>query len=443
MSATPLSKDGSMNRDVWRLAAPIILSNVSVPLLGAVDTAVVGHLPGPQYIGAVALGALIFSFIYWAFGFLRMGTTGFCAQALGASDTDEVRSILARAILVAGGLSLGLLLLQWPIKELAFTLIDASDAVEHLAREYYQIRIWGAPAALANFALVGWFIGVRDARAALLMQLVMNGLNIVLDLWFVVGLDWGVAGVAWASLISEISAIGVGLMLARRNLRAIGGHWIKARIFDTPRLMRMLVVNVDIFIRTLCLQTAFAYFTAQGAKMGDVVLAANAILLNFQGIMAYALDGFAHAVEALAGGALGARNRQVFRQAVKTSTLWALLFAVIFSLGYTLFGNWMVDIMTNLEDIRALARVYLPWMILSPVLSVWSFQLDGIFIGATRTAEMRNAMVASLIVFAIAVFVLVPAFGNHGLWAALSVLMIVRALTLALFYPALEKSVEA
>ncbi|MBL6932095.1 MAG: MATE family efflux transporter [Rhodospirillales bacterium] len=431
-----------MNRDVWHLAAPIILSNVSVPLLGAVDTAVVGHLPGPQYIGAVAIGALIFSFIYWGFGFLRMGTTGFCAQALGAKDNDEVRSVLARAILAAIGLSLLVLVLQWPIKELAFGLLDASGQVEELAREYYQIRIWSAPAALVNYALVGWFIGIRNTRAALVMQLVMNGLNIFLDLWFVMGLDLGVAGVAWATLISEVVAIGVGLILARRNLLKIGGHWVKSHILNSDRLAQMLAVNRDIFIRTLCLQAAFALFTAQGAKMGDAVLAANAILLNFQSIMAYALDGFAHAVEALAGGFLGAKDRNGFRQAVKTSSLWALVFAVIFSLAYAIFGGQLVDLMTNLEDIRALARDYMPWMILTPLLSVWSFQLDGIFIGATRTADMRNAMLFSLAIYGLALALLVPTLGNHGLWAAFAVLMIARAVTLGLYYPDLEKSVE-
>jgi MATE family multidrug resistance protein len=432
----------SMNRDVWRLAAPIMLSNVSVPLLGAVDTAVVGHLPGAHHIGAVAIGALIFNFIYWGFGFLRMGTTGLTAQALGAGDSDEVRSMLARAIIAAVILGLGILALQWPIAALTFNLIEASNQVEGLAGEYYQIRIWGAPATLLNIAMVGWFIGIHNARAAMISQLVMNGLNVVLDLWFVNGLGLGVAGVAWASLISEFAAIGVGFALVHRSLKLIGGHWIRQRIFDSQRLQRLLAVNGDIFIRTLCLQAGVVLFTAQAAKMGDTVLAANAILLNFQGIMAYALDGFAHAVEALAGGFLGARNRQGFRQAVKTSTIWAAGFAVLFSLLYWLLGGLMIDVMTNIDEIRTLTRVYMPWIILMPILSVWGFQLDGIFIGATRTADMRNAMVFSLIIFVMAVVVLVPAFANHGLWAAMALFMIVRAATLGYYYPALERSVE-
>jgi MATE family multidrug resistance protein len=432
----------AMHRDVWQLAFPIILSNVSVPLLGIVDTAVVGHLPGPQYIGAVAIGAVIFGFLYWGFGFLRMGTSGFTAQALGAGDSIEVRSVLARGLIAAALFSLLVLMFQWPIKVLAFGLIDASGQVEILAWEYYQARIWGAPATLANYAMVGWFIGIRNTRAVLIMQLIMNGLNIVLDLWFVMGLGLGVAGVAWASVISEFVAIGIGFILVRRNLLIIGGHWIKERIFDTNKLKRLIAVNRDIFLRTLCLQAAFALFTALGARMGDAVLAANAILLNFQSLMAYALDSFAHAVGALAGGFLGAKNRNNFRQAVKVSTIWAAFFAIILSLLYGLFGGLLVDFMTDIEDVRTLTRVYLPWMILTPLISVWSFQLDGIFIGATRTADMRNAMMISLLVFILALSLLVPAYANHGLWAALTVLMITRAIALGFYYPALEKSVE-
>jgi MATE family multidrug resistance protein len=432
----------AMHRDVWQLAFPIILSNVSVPLLGIVDTAVVGHLPGPQYIGAVAIGALIFGFLYWGFGFLRMGTSGFTAQALGAGDGVEVRSVLARGLIAAALFSLLVLTFQWPLKVMAFGLINASGQVEILAWEYYQARIWGAPATLANYAIVGWFIGIRNTRAVLIMQLVMNGLNIVLDLWFVMEMGLGVAGVAWASVISEYVAIGIGLILVRRNLIIIGGHWIKESVFDTDKLKRLIAVNRDIFLRTLCLQAALALFTALGARMGDTVLAANTILLNFQSLMAYALDAFAHAVGALAGGFLGAKDRNSFRQAVKVSTIWAVIFAIIFSLFYGMFGGLLVDFMTDIEDVRTLTRVYLPWMILTPLISVWSFQLDGIFIGATRTADMRNSMMISLLVFILALGLLVPIYANHGLWAALIVLMIARAITLGLYYPALEKSIE-
>ncbi len=432
-----------MNRDVWHLAAPIILSNISVPLLGAVDTAVVGHLPGAHHIGGVAIGSLIFSFVYWGFGFLRMGTGGLTAQAFGAGNADEVRSVFARAALLAVALGLAVVVLQWPLGELAFTALDASDDVERLAEGYYYIRVWGAPAALLNYAMVGWFIGIRDAKSALVMQVAMNGVNIILDLWFVIGLDLGVEGVAWATLISEVGAIAIGGYLMQRNLRRLGGTWQRSAILDGARLRHLLAVNRDIFIRTLGLQLSFAAFTAMGARMGDAVLAANAVLMIFQSIMAYALDGFAHAAEALAGGYLGAGNRAKFRHAVRISSLWALGFAAFFTMIYGIFGGLMIDMITNLADIRALARDYLLWTVISPLISVWSFQLDGIFIGATRTADMRNAMLQAVVVYAAALAVLVPAYGNHGLWASLMVLMVARAITLGMRYPALERSVEA
>ncbi len=432
----------NMNRDVWHLAGPIILSNVSVPLLGAVDTAVVGHLPGAHYIGGVAIGSLIFSFVYWGFGFLRMGTGGLTAQAYGAGNADEVRSVFARAALLALILGLVVLILQWPVGELAFLLLDASDDVEELAQSYYAIRIWGAPAALLNYAMVGWFIGIRDARSALIMQVAMNGTNIVLDLWFVMGLELGVEGVAWATLISEVGAIAIGAILMGRNLWRVGGTWKIPEIFDGARLARLLAVNRDIFIRTLGLQLSFAAFTAIGARMGDAVLAANAVLMIFQSIMAYALDGFAHAAEALAGGYLGAGKRAEFRHAVKVSSLWALAFAAFFTVLYGLFGGLIIDAITDISEIRLLAREYLLWTIVSPFVSVWSFQLDGIFIGATRTADMRNAMLQAVVVYAAALVLLVPAFGNHGLWAALMVLMVARAVTLGIRYPALERSID-
>jgi len=247
---------------VWRLAGPIILSNITVPLLGAVDTAVVGHLSEAYHLGAVAVGAMIFNFLYWAFGFLRMGTTGFTAQAYGAGDGDEVRANLARALLLAVALGLAMVALQGPIAAVAFGLLEASPQVEQSARLYVVIRIWAAPAALAGFALLGWFIGIQNTRAALLVQLAMNGVNIVLDLIFVLGFGWGVAGVAVATLIAQYAGLGVGLWLVRQNLSRIGGHFRNASIWHGRRLRRLFAVNFDIFLRSLFLLFASAYFTA-------------------------------------------------------------------------------------------------------------------------------------------------------------------------------------
>ena len=325
------ARNGDWHGRVWRLAGPIILSNVSVPLLGIVDTAVVGHLPGPQYIGAVAVGAMIFSVVYIGFNFLRMGTTGITAQALGANDPDEVRATLARAIIVAVVLGIALVVIQRPIAWIAFPLVDAGDNVESLADAYYSIRIWGAPAALINFAFLGWFIGIQNTRAALILQIAMNGINIVLDLWFVLGLGLGVEGVAYATLISEVGAVVLGVWLMGRSLPAIGGAWRRASIIDGGRTRRLLAINRDIFIRTICLMLSFAVFTALGARLGVTVLAANAVLMNLQVFMAYALDGFAFAVESLAGAALGARDSRAFpRRRQGHDNLGAGLFALFY-----------------------------------------------------------------------------------------------------------------
>ena len=261
------------NARVWALAGPIIVSNISTPLLGAVDTAVVGHLPDPAYIGGVAVGAVIFNFLFWGFGFLRMGTTGFTAQALGAGDRAELRAILARALLLAALLGALLILLQGPIGWVSFLLFEASDQVEGFARSYYEIRIWSAPAALANYAMLGWLLGTRRAGAVLLIQVVLNGINIILDLVFVLGLGWGVEGVALASLLAELAAMVLGLTVVARALRGDGGAWDWPRIAARERLAVLLRANLNILVRTLCLVLAFAYFTARSATMGDVLLA--------------------------------------------------------------------------------------------------------------------------------------------------------------------------
>ena len=428
---------------MWRLAAPIIVSNFTVPLLGAVDTAVVGHLDEAYYLGAVAVAALIFNFLYWGFGFLRMSTTGFTAQAHGADDGDEVRAALARALIVAAGLALAILLLQRPVLAIALRLIEASPEVEEHARTYFAIRIWGAPAALGNYVVLGWFLGRQNARAGLALQVVINGLNIALDLVFVVGLGLAVAGVALATLIAEYAGLALGLVMVAVALRRLGGRWRRARILDAPRLRRMAAVNRDIFVRTLCLVSAFAYLTAQGAKMGDAILAANAVLLNMVHFMSYGLDGFAHATEALVGRAVGARDRAAYRGAVRASTALALATAAAFAAVFALFGAAIIDALTGVAEVRAAARAVLPWMIVAPLVSVWSYQLDGIFIGAVRSAEMRNAMIASLVVFVAAVTVLKPAMGNHGLWLAFLVFMAARTATLGAYWPRIERSLGA
>ncbi len=443
MGAAPTSPpaDGE-HRRVWRIAGPIILSNVSVPLLGAVDTAVVGHLDSPIYLGGVAIGTLIFNYVYWGFGFLRMGTTGLAAQALGVRDGQEIWATLHRGFVIAAVLSALVIALQVPVVEMALWLVDASVPVEALAGEYFRIRIWAAPAALANYVVLGWLIGLQRAGSALTIQVFMNGLNVVLDLVFVIGFGWDVKGVALASALSEYTAIVLGLLLCVRVLRAERAQRNATVLWDVTRFRRLAAINGDIFIRTLFLISAFAVFTAQAAEMGDAILAANALLLNFQMFLSYALDGFAHAASALVGGAAGARDRTAFRRSVVVSTLWAAGTALVFIVVYASAGRLIVDVLTGLQDVRHESYVYLPWLIASPLISVWSFQLDGVYIGATETRLMRNTMVLSFLGYVGALALLVPAYGNHGLWAALMFFMALRGITLAVPYPAIERRVE-
>ena len=437
----PGAPAGGWHRRVWVLAGPIMLSNMTTPLLGAVDTAVVGQLPDAAYIGGVAIGAIVFSFLFWGFGFLRMGTTGFTAQAYGAGDHDELRATLLRPLVLALGLGALLIALRAPIGMLAFELLEASPEVEALAASYYEIRIWSAPAALVNYTVLGWLLGTQRARTALVLQVALNGVNVVLDLAFVIGLGWGVEGVALASLIAETGAAALGIAVVGRILARSGGRWDWARLLRRDRVVALFRVNLDIFLRTLALVVAFGYFTAQSAKMGDVTLAANAILLHLQTIMAYGLDGFSHAAEILAGGALGARSRPAFQGAVRAATIWGFGTAVLVALAYAALGPALIELFTVLPEVRTTAEAFLPWMILSPLVSVWSFLLDGIFIGTTRTAAMRNAMAVSVLAYLGACWLLVPALGNHGLWLAFTLFMAARAITLAVVYPRLLRDI--
>jgi len=428
------------HRGVLALAMPVMLSNVSTPLIGVVDTAVVGQIPDPAQIGAVAVGALVFTFVFWAFGFLRMGTTGLTAQALGARDGDEVLACLGRSLLIAGGVGAALIALQWPIREIAFALLDGSERVEGLARDYFDLRIWAAPATLANYALLGWFIGRGRPGTALVLQLTLNLSNVALDVLFVLGLDMGVTGVGLGTLLAECITAGVGLGLAWVHAQAIDGRLSRARLLDPARLARTLAINRDIMIRSMALIAMSIWFVAQGARQGEVVLAANAVLMHFVSTASYFLDGLAFAAEALVGHAVGAAKRSMFDAAVRVTTLWAALLAAALSLVFLLAGPAVIDLLTVDPGTREAARTHLVWGALAPLAGVWAFQLDGVFIGATRTAEMRRSMLGSLAVF-LAVWWLLRGWGNHGLWAAFHVGYVARALTLGWYYPRLARRV--
>lgn len=394
-----------------------MLSNLSVPLLGMVDTAVAGHLNKPGYLAAIAVGTTLFNFLYLGLNFLRMGTTGMTAQALGRDDSDAVRTALAQGLLLALGLALLLILLQWPLRVAGLRLLAPSPEVLPYARTYFDIRIWAAPAVLADYALVGWFIGVQNARAPLALLLTVNIVNAALDIAFVAGLGMTVGGIALASVIAEYLGLGVGLWLGVRELRRFPGRWRRARILERAGLARLAGVNGNLFVRTVCLMFAFGFFTAMGARLGTVVLAANAVLLNLQSVMSYALDGFAHAAEALAGRAAGLGDRAVLARTVRLTLAWSLAAALLFALVYGAAGRFLVGLLTSLPAVRTAALVYLPWMIVSPLISAWAFEFDGVFIGMTRAREMRNAMLAALACY-LAVWYLGRPLGNHGLWLA-------------------------
>ncbi len=422
------------HRTVWTLAGPIILANLSVPLVGAVDTAVVGHLPGPRYIGAVALGAIIFTFLYWGFGFLRMGTTGFVARAHGANDHSAMEQLILRVLFLALGLGFLVLLLNRPVLGLAFWLLEGTMEVEVLAESYARIRIWSAPATLCVYVCTGVFIGLQKTGHVLILQLTLNLTNVLLDLAFVPGLGFGVEGVAWATLIAEYSAAVLGLrMLWPWLIPALHRpEW--AAVLAPGPVLELLKSNGHLLIRTLCVVFAFSWFTARSATLGELVLAANSILMHLQTFMSFGLDGFAHASETLTGEASGARSRRRFRQAVHITTIWAGIVSVFFTVLYWVAGPWILTLFSDQADVLAQAQKYLPWLVLLPVVSVWSFQLDGIFIGSGNTLEMRNTMAVSTAFFVTMTWLLIPWLGNHGLFLALVLFMIARALTMLYFY---------
>ena len=391
MPSDSLPKD----RDIWRIAAPMILSNISVPLLGMVDTGVTGHLDDAVYLGAVAIGATIFGFLYAGFNFLRMGTTGITAQRFGADDNDGLKIALGQAVLVALAIALVLILLQVPIAALSMRLLGPDEAVAGLANEYYFIRIWSAPATLANYALIGWFIGLQNARVPLYIVLAINVTNIVLDLVFVLGLGMKVDGVAAASVIAEFTGLAVGLAFAAPRLGHIGGRILASHLFSLHEYKAFLAVNAHLLVRTMALMFTFSFVTAAGARMGGVVLAANAVLLNMLHLMSFALDGFAHAAEALVGKAVGARDRDALKRAVSLALKWSLYVAVLFCLFFVAGGGLLIRVLTDLPDVVSASDQYATWLYVLPLIAVWSYLYDGVFVGATRAREMRDIMVIS------------------------------------------------
>lgn len=438
--------DSISYRYLLQKAWPIILANASVPLLGLVDTAVIGNVGSITDLGAIAFGALIFSFVYWSFGFLRMGTTGFAAQASGAGDQQEVRAVLGRALLIALCLGVVLILIQWPIGLAAFSLLDGSAPVEAVAQQYFDIRIWGAPATLATFALMGLLIGLGKSRTLLIVQLFLNGLNILLDVWFAGILGWGASGIALGTVIAEWTTVLLAGWLVYRTLNErkllTEVFWPKAKIMDLSALLKTASANLDIMLRTLILVFSFAFFINQSAKFGDTVLASNHILLQLIAFSAFFLDGYAFVVEALVGSAIGAKRSDVFDLAVWRSTVLALITAILLALVIALVGDIAVMLMTDISSVRLAANQLLPFAALYVLFSFAAFQLDGIFIGASFTRQMRDAAALSIAVYFIAWWALSDQHGIQGLWGAMIIYVVARAAALLLFYPSLRRLVR-
>ncbi len=426
---------------VLKIAIPIVLTNASVAILGVFDTGVIGQLGQAVLIGAVGMGSIIIGALYWFFGFLRMGTVGLTSQAIGAGDAVETDVMLTRALMIAGVAGLGLILLQPLLFWGAFLVSPATPEVEALTRDYMTVRIFAAPAAIGLYGITGWLIADERTRDILWIQLSMNGLNIGLNLWFVLGLGWGVQGVAFATFIAEYTGLGLGLWMCRGAFRR--PHWLNwPRVFDRDRLRNMASVNTDIVLRSVILQIGFVSFIFYGSKLGNTQLAANQILYQFLITTAFAMDGFAIAAETLVGQAMGAKARARLRRAAIMTGIWSVGVGLVLMVFFTVFGDWAIDRMTTAQDVRDEARIYLIYMILAPVAGAAAWMLDGIFIGATRTRDMRNMMAVSGVIYGIAVLALVPPFGNHGLWIAMLIWFVARGVTLGLRYPALERAAD-
>ncbi len=423
---------------MFAIAGPAMIANLTTPLIGIVSTTAIGRLGDATLLGGVAMASVIFDCMFWLFAFLRMGTVAFTAQSLGAGEGSELRAHLARGLVVAAIVGAALILLQVPTSIVVLDAMGGSEGVTRAAKTYFAIRIWSAPLALGNYVVLGWLIGQARAMLALSIQVAINLINMMITVVLVLVLDMGIAGAASAAVVAEAAGLLLGLVIAwhlmQRQLTVP-----RAILFDRARLMRMLAVNRDIMIRTAALITAFLFFTAQGARAGDITLAANAVLNNFLLVSAFFLDGLANAAEQLCGRAFGARDRVAFSGATRLVVAWGFGFALAVAAVFALFGPRFIDVMTASADVRLLARDFLIFVIVSPLLAVFAFAFDGVYIGATWARDMRNLMLASLAVFIAAWFAL-RSFGNAGLWGALLAHYAARGGLEAARYPALLKA---
>jgi putative MATE family efflux protein len=417
------------NRMVLAIAVPMTLAYLTTPLIGLVDTAVVGHLGDAALLGGLAAGAIIFDIVFSTFNFLRSGTTGLVAQAFGRGDGVEERAVLLRAVALALAIGIAVALLAPLVSRAGAWFIGAEPRVLAAMESYVRIRLLGAPFALANYALLGYVLGRGQGQLGLFLQLVLNGANIGLAIMLGLELGWGVTGVAWAAVAGEMIGLALGILVLARRFR--GAPWPSwRRIFDPPAILAMMTLNRDIMIRSFVLLAAFAMFTRQGAQFGTLTLAANAVLMNFFLVGGYFLDGFASAAEQLAGRAIGAGNRRAFTRAIAITTIWGFALSAMATVIFLAFGRDLVGIVTTAADVRAATVAFIPWAAFTAMSGVLAFQMDGVFIGATWSRDMRNMMLLSFAAYLLALYVLTSSFGNHGLWASLHVFLLVRGASL-------------
>ena len=415
-----------MNKKILQLAIPSIISNITVPLLGLIDVAIVGHLGAAAYIGAIAVGGMLFNMIYWIFGFLRMGTSGMTAQAYGKRDFDEMARILFRSVSVGLFIALCLLLLQYPIRLFAFTLLDSTAEVEQLATVYFNICIWGVPAVLGLYGFAGWFIGMQNSRFPMFIAIAQNIINIIASLSFVFLLNMKVEGVALGTLIAQYAGFFMGLILWMNRYGKLKKHIVWKGVLQKEAMVRFFQVNRDIFLRTLCLVAVTLFFSSAGASQGEIILAVNTLLMQLFTLFSYVMDGFAYAGEALSGRYIGARNREAFTNTARHLFMWGGWMAILFTLVYALGGNAFLGLLTDDRNVITAADTYFYWALAIPVAGIAAFIWDGIFIGATATRGMLASMAVAAVCFFAAFYGFRPALGNHALWLAFLIYLSIR-----------------
>ncbi|WP_372751162.1 MATE family efflux transporter [Labilibaculum sp.] len=424
-----------MNKRILKIALPNIVSNITIPLLGIVDLALMGHLGKVDFIGAIALGGIIFNFLYWGFVFLRMGTSGITAQAYGARNFSESILSLSRALLVALIGSSLILILQNPIAKLSFYFINSEESVETIAKSYYYIRVWAAPATIGLYALTGWFIGMQNSKIPMLIAIASNIVNICLSAFFVYGMHLDARGVALGTVIAQYFGLLLALFFIYRYYRRLFHHWSLEGMMKIKELKNFISINKDIFIRTLCIIFVFTFFTTESANTNKIILAVNSLLLQFLFIFSYFMDGFAFAAEALVGKFIGARNKKGLRTVIRLLFIWGIAISLIFTFFYGTSANWILSALTNNESTILEAQAYIKWIVLLPILSFASYLMDGIFIGATASAYMRKTMMAAtLLVFIPCYYFLEDLYQNHGLWIAMLGFMLARGVFQSIYY---------